>query len=42
MYPCMEAVKLELDISQKVFIGKLIVKFVLILHTISFDFLLSD
>ena len=41
MYPRMKAVKLEPDVCQEVFVGKLIVKFVLILHTIPFDFLLG-
>lgn len=41
MDSCMEAVEFELDIGQKVFVGKLIVKFVLVLHAISLDLLLS-
>jgi hypothetical protein len=42
MYPRMKAIELQLNIRQKVFIGQLIVKLILILYAVSFDLLLSD
>ena len=41
VYPRMEAVKLQLNISQKILIGQLVILLILVLHPVSFDLLLG-